>query len=92
MITGKYSTKPYKCTGCGQEVEIGTNHWGEVYPNCYVCGKPTVWKCLESMPKGYSEPPRWQTAMLIDLLAPKKEVKLKEVAKIMKKSKETKVK
>ena len=80
MITGKYSTKPYKCTGCGQEVEIGTNHWGEVYPNCYQCQKPTVWECLEPMPEGYEKPEQWKI------------VKFAQVAEIMRVSKETKVK
>ena len=78
--TGKYSKKPYRCTGCGQEVEMGTNHWGEVYPNCHVCNEPTVWECLEECPEGYEKPEAW------------KRVKLEEVAKIMRVSKETKVK
>lgn len=35
--TGKYSIKPYECTCCGHEKEIGTNHFGEVYSRCEGC-------------------------------------------------------
>jgi predicted amidophosphoribosyltransferase len=72
--------KPYKCTGCGHEVEEMTNHWGEIYPWCYVCQEPTVWECQEECPEGYEKPQQW------------KRVKLGEVANIMEVSKRTKIK
>lgn len=65
---GKYSKKPYECTECGQEKEIGTNHWGECYPVCDVCKKQTVWKCLEPLPSGYKKPEPWKWYKLKDLV------------------------
>ena len=62
--TGKYSLKPYKCTGCSQEKEIGTNHWGECYPYCNICNKQTVWECLEEVPEGYTKPKPWKWTTL----------------------------
>jgi len=67
-VTGKYSIKPYKCSECGQEVETGTNHWGDIYPWCYVCNKPTVWECQEELPEGYEKPEPWKAKRLGDVV------------------------
>ena len=32
--TGKYTHKLYKCNNCSYEQLQGTNHWGEIYPDC----------------------------------------------------------
>ena len=72
--TGKVSSKLYKCTRCGHESMISTNHWGEIYPRCSKCS----WKnpmdpfvthvCLEEMPPGYDKPEPWKKVKLGDLL------------------------
>ena len=49
MSYPKQEIKPYKCTGCGTEKEIRTNHYGQCYPYCSVCCRPTVWEC--ALPK-----------------------------------------
>lgn len=64
---GKYSYKPYQCDTCGQEKELGTNHWGECYPVCDVCGKQTIWKCLEPVPEGFTKPDPWNFVKLGDV-------------------------
>ena len=66
--TGKYSLKPYQCSSCGAEKEIGTNHWGECYPYCSICMEQTVWKCLDPVPEGYTTPKPWKTVKLSDIL------------------------
>lgn len=58
--TGKYSVKSYQCNSCGKMEEIGTNHWGEIYPFCTKCGKQTAWTCLATMPNGYKAPEKWK--------------------------------
>lgn len=65
--TGKYSRKPYRCTGCGTEENHGTNHWGDIYPHCRKCGSVTVWNCLEPLPEGYDTPPKWKIVKLGDI-------------------------
>lgn len=65
--TGKYSHKPYKCTGCGTEKSQGTNHWGAIYPYCRRCCKITVWECLEPVPEGYGVPEPWKIVKLGDI-------------------------
>jgi len=65
--TGKYSIKPYECTECGVKKDQGTNHWGEIYPHCSVCGTVTVWKCLEPVPDGYDTPEPWKIVKLGDV-------------------------
>jgi hypothetical protein len=52
---------------CGQEKEIGTNHWGECYPFCSVCQRHTVWVCQEEMPEGYEKPEPWKLVKLGDI-------------------------
>ena len=64
--TGKYTHKKYKCTSCGHESMIGTNHYGECYPRCINCG----WKhprelgqvhvCLEPLPEDWEAPEPWK--------------------------------
>lgn len=65
--TGKYSNKPYRCMQCGTEKLLGTNHWGECYPFCYVCQTTTVWECLEPIPDGYKKPEPWKLVKLGDV-------------------------
>lgn len=67
-VTGKYSVKAYQCTECGSKKEIGTNHWGDCYPHCYICNKQTVWKCNEPVPEGYTTPKPWKAVKLSDIL------------------------
>ena len=59
--TGTYSHKPYRCTKCGREEKIRTNHWGECYPYCKTCRMQTAWECLEPVPEGYTKPEPWKT-------------------------------
>lgn len=66
--TGKYCHKPYQCTECGREEELGTNHWGQCYPICRACLKTTVWKCLEKPPKGMGLPTPWKMVKLGDVV------------------------
>jgi hypothetical protein len=66
-VTGKYSIKPYRCTQCGNESEIGTNHWGFVYSRCRICGN-TEHECLELVPEGYGIPEKWKKVKLGDLV------------------------
>ena len=71
--TGKITSKLYECKTCGYQEKHETNHYGEFYNTlCKECKNYSTWKCLDPMPRGYTEPPRWQTVMLSDLLAPKK--------------------
>lgn len=58
-VTGKYTYKPYECTYCGFEKEMGTNHWGDCYPQCPHCGN-MVFKCNEPVPVGYGTPEKWK--------------------------------
>jgi len=64
---GKYTHKPYRCTECKNEREIGTNHWGECYPVCPVCRKQTVHECLEPLPEGMAKPEPWKMVKLGDV-------------------------
>lgn len=66
--TGKYSIKKYQCIDCKTIENIGTNHWGECYPFCETCRSPTVWQCLDPIPKGYGIPEPWRIMKLADLL------------------------
>jgi len=71
--TGKYSMKRYRCTTCGHESLIGTNHWGECYPRCTACGWKNpmmmgmVHECLEPLPEGYAKPTPWKMVRLGDV-------------------------
>ncbi|MBF0553228.1 MAG: hypothetical protein HQK96_01580 [Nitrospirae bacterium] len=72
--TSKYSMKKYRCTSCGHESMIGTNHYGQIYPRCKNCG----WKhpldvgqvhvCLEKVPKGMGVPEPWKRIRLGDVV------------------------
>ena len=71
--TGKHSQKRYKCTRCGHERLLGTNHWGECYPTCPGCS----WKnpmasyvahvCLEDCPETHDQPEPWELVKLGDV-------------------------
>lgn len=67
-VTGKYSMKLYKCSKCETEKQIGTNHWGDIYPYCKKCNHITIWNCLEPMPKGYTKPEPWKICKLGDIV------------------------
>ncbi len=62
--TGRISWKPYRCQECGTETERQTNHWGECYPWCDVCGTMTVHECMEPTPKGMGRPAPWKLTTL----------------------------
>ena len=71
--TGKHTYKLYRCTECGHESKIGTNHWGKCSPRCPQCG----WKrpmeagqrhvCLEECPLTHGTPEPWETVKLGDI-------------------------
>jgi hypothetical protein len=70
--TGKYSIKPYRCRNCGNESNIGTNHWGEVYSRCNNCAwytpyKAPVHECLVPPPDGVGIPPPWRIVALSEI-------------------------
>jgi DNA-directed RNA polymerase subunit RPC12/RpoP len=69
-ITGKVSSKRYKCTSCGYESMHSTNHYGDIYPRCTNCGWKhpmefgQVHKCLEPVPEGWGAPEPWKRVEL----------------------------
>ena len=46
MIT----SKEYKCRICGETEKVETNHYGEIYSSCRICGN-NVRSCVEATPK-----------------------------------------
>lgn len=46
MKIGKVSSKKYKCGICGQEQNVQTNHFGEIYSGCKNCSNTTLY-CIE---------------------------------------------
>lgn len=67
--TGKISSKPYKCTHCGDVAQTSTNHWGEIYSACKNCSwkrplEATVKVCLEPVPPGFRTPTPWKIVTL----------------------------
>lgn len=66
--------KAYKCSRCGFEKQISTNHFGECYSlgtynACPACppwakypqfGGSTTWVCQEKPPEGETIPPPWK--------------------------------
>jgi len=62
-VTGKYSIKPYRCKNeyCRNEIETGTNHWGDIYCICTVCGNVGM-ECIEPVPEGMGVPEKWGMA------------------------------
>lgn len=70
--TGACSSKPYRCTHCGHERQVVTNHWGEIYSPCPACswkrpGQATVSTCVEPVPEGYGVPEPWKIVKLGDV-------------------------
>ncbi len=63
--TGKYYAKKYKCTACGKEKDIKTNHYGNVYETCN-CGNAN-WVCLKKCPKSMQKPADWQQVQIGDI-------------------------
>ncbi len=68
-ITGTYSMKPYRCNACKHEAMHGTNHWGEIYPQCRNCGTINGMTCLEPLPEGFQMPEKWKLGRLGDLIS-----------------------
>lgn len=52
------SIKTYECTNCGHETEELTNHFGEIYTLCKVCGNNRH-KYTGEIPEGGWVPPPW---------------------------------
>ena len=73
--TSKYSHKKYKCSVCGHIKDIGTNHYGQCYsfgnynccPKCPPYKRPTIWECIEEMPKDMKRPANWKRVKLGDI-------------------------
>ena len=43
----KVEAKLYRCTKCGREEMLETNHYYECYPYCHSCGGCGPWECRE---------------------------------------------
>jgi len=73
IITGKVTSKKYKCTSCGHVSQHSTNHYGEIYPPCPKCAWKNpmefgqVHKCMEKVPKGWGTPEPWKRVKLGDI-------------------------
>lgn len=67
--------KPYKCSQCGFEKQIQTNHFGECYslgnynacPNCAPFKRPTTWICQLDCPPDMQKPAPWKIVKLGDI-------------------------
>jgi DNA-directed RNA polymerase subunit RPC12/RpoP len=71
--TGKVTSKLYRCSRCGHQQHISTNHFGECYSwgrvnTCPKCspwakypefGGATTWECGEPLPEGMDKPAGW---------------------------------
>jgi hypothetical protein len=78
-ITGKITSKRYRCQRCGHEQKISTNHYGECYSAghsncCPKCppwakfaefGSSTTWVCVEPLPAGMERPANWVKAVVV---------------------------
>lgn len=66
MIGGvKISYKKYKCTVCGHEEEIQTNHYGDVYSACKDCGDSSSMACNEPEAIEYRKHRPQTTAIMV---------------------------
>jgi len=62
----KCTKKAYACDSCGQEKEIETNHWGQIYnTDCSVCDTLTTWSVSEEIPEGAWIPTPWTETISI---------------------------
>lgn len=76
QVTFPVRFKLYKCSDCGYEKQIDTNHFGECYsfgsynrcPKCWDLSKCTTWVCQEKPPKGAGVPKPWGKKYLGELL------------------------
>ena len=76
QITGRVTTKTYKCNHCGHITKTSTNHYGDIYIRCTKC----AWKrpmeisghftCMDPLPEGWGTPEPWRTVKLGDILKP----------------------
>ena len=72
----KMRSKRYRCSECGHEKEIQTNHYGECYsfgnynrcPKCPTYNGPTIWVCQEQPPDHMDKPEPWKIAKLGDVV------------------------
>jgi hypothetical protein len=66
--------KPYECMACGYEQEIVTNHFGQVYEKCKVCGN-----CRHAytgdLPPGAHVPEPWSDEMIVAMQKKYEEIK-----------------
>jgi len=63
----KMSFKNYECTKCGLTKRTETNHFGEIYPSCYICNTITVWILTDAVPEGAWIPKPWKIERLGDI-------------------------
>ena len=72
-ITGKISSKRYRCSECGHESNHSTNHYGQFYDRCPSCSWKSpmspikVFECLEPLPEGWGKPEPWKMVKLGDI-------------------------
>lgn len=64
QTTGKVTSKAYRCSECGGVQQMSTNHYGECYPFCVQCQKPTRWLCMQVLPEGWEKPAPWKIGIL----------------------------
>lgn len=79
-ITGKMSSKRYKCQECEHESMHSTNHYGEFYDRCPKCSWKSpmspikVHECLEPLPERWEKPTPWKMVKLEDVCEVKMQV------------------
>lgn len=73
QVTGKVSSKLYKCTECGHTEQQSTNHYGQIYIRCRKCSWKSpmspikVYECQEPLPEGWEPPANWNIVKLGDV-------------------------
>lgn len=73
--TEQIRLKTYRCSRCGAETQIETNHYGQCYslgtyhvcPRCPPFTRPTTWICCEPCPPHMEPPADWKIVKLGDL-------------------------
>jgi len=84
-ITGRMSSKRYRCDRCGFVSKQSTNHYGKIYNmRCEDCSwkngtQPLVtMSCIEKLPKGYKKPEEWKSVTIGEITNPKFKSYMKE--------------
>lgn len=73
-ITGKVTTKTYKCLECNHESQHSTNHYGQIYCRCNNCSWKSpmspikAMECQEPLPEGWERPENWKIVKLGDVV------------------------